>query len=295
MRLLSIVLPTIFLFAVSSCQPKTSQSQNTPSSTDSLVVTDTIGEGIALTQIGDMQLYTLLDMASSMDQALFPDLDSSLSNQLIPSGKAPSSISVFLLQRNGKNILFDTGMGFSFKDKLDTLGLSTSDIDAVIISHFHADHISGLMSNDSTTFSKAQLFLPAPEMDAFNNGTAHTMLATFIKNLETAYEGRITLVSADSLVYEGIRAHAAFGHTPGHMVYEVDQFLFAGDLLHAAAIQFSHPEICATYDADKEEAIKSRLFYYNEAATRQMTMAASHLPFPGVIIDFPSVCTSKSE
>ena len=83
-------------------------------------------------------------------------------------------------------------------------------------------------------------------------------------------------------VLPGIKALDAAGHTPEHTVFDTGSLLIVGDLLHAAAIQFPHPEACATYDTDPEKAIQTRKYFYDLAVSSSKPVAGMHLPFPGI-------------
>ena len=68
--------------------------------------------------------------------------------------------------------------------------------------------------------------------------------------------------------------------TPGHTVFQANKLLVIADLIHGAALQLEHPEICATYDMDKEKAVKSRKCFLQYAKDNGLTMAGMHLPAP---------------
>jgi glyoxylase-like metal-dependent hydrolase (beta-lactamase superfamily II) len=85
---------------------------------------------------------------------------------------------------------------------------------------------------------------------------------------------------------EGLTAKNAVGHTPGHTAFLLEsggeKLLFIGDLLHAAALQFPYPEMCASYDRDQSQAVISRRNILNEAADLNMPVAGAHIPHSGV-------------
>ena len=76
-----------------------------------------------------------------------------------------------------------------------------------------------------------------------------------------------------------IKAIDAKGHTPGHVVYQKDDLLIIGDLIHGLIIQLSHPEICASYDHDEEESISARRRVMEYAKKNKLFIAGMHLPF----------------
>lgn len=78
----------------------------------------------------------------------------------------------------------------------------------------------------------------------------------------------------------------AYGHTPGHTVYQTGNLLIVGDIMHGAALQSAHPEICADFDMDKPAAIESRVKILDYARKNSLVMAGMHFPEPAFI--FPS-------
>jgi glyoxylase-like metal-dependent hydrolase (beta-lactamase superfamily II) len=81
-----------------------------------------------------------------------------------------------------------------------------------------------------------------------------------------------------------IKAIDAAGHTPGHVIFLINgDTLFAGDLLHSDLLQFAHPEICATFDNDKEAAVAMRRKILTRAAEENWDFIASHVPKSGRI------------
>ena len=72
----------------------------------------------------------------------------------------------------------------------------------------------------------------------------------------------------------------AAGHTPGHTAYQIGKLLVVGDLMHGAALQTVNPDICASYDMDKQEAVATRRILLDYARKNGLTMAGMHLPMP---------------
>ena len=99
--------------------------------------------------------------------------------------------------------------------------------------------------------------------------------------LRKAYGAKITPFRAGDKVEEIFDSHFTPGHTPGHTVFEYGRFLFTGDILHSAALQFSDPEICASYDMNKPLAVKYRKKILSYAAKKGLIVAGAHIPFPG--------------
>ena len=96
-----------------------------------------------------------------------------------------------------------------------------------------------------------------------------------------AYKDRLHLFEFGETLPGNVVAMNAKGHTPGHTVYQAGKLLVIADLIHGAALQLEHPEICASYDMDKDAAVKSRKHFLRYAKEHGLTMAGMHLPPPG--------------
>ena len=101
-----------------------------------------------------------------------------------------------------------------------------------------------------------------------------------------AYALRICAFMIGGTVEGCIVTIDAPGHTPGHAVYKVDELYIIGDLIHAAALQIPHPECCAVYDKDPEQAVKTRKYFYKILENPDVYAAGMHLPYSGVMQAF---------
>ena len=101
--------------------------------------------------------------------------------------------------------------------------------------------------------------------------------------MEKAYAGHMRLFNPGDTLPCGILTIDAAGHTPGHTAYMTGKLLVVGDLMHGAALQIPHPEICAAYDMDKEKAIQTRNQLLEYAKTNKLIMAGMHLPAPAFL------------
>ena len=244
------------------------------------------GAESALFSSGDFELTAIQDAASSMRSGLFPAISVEEFRTLSGGDAAPASVNVFLLKRDGKYILVDAGNGGkrgAMLKKLGELDITPDKIDFILLTHMHGDHIGGLLDDDQqAVFPRATLYVAAPERDYWENpatgGNGSLLAVTGVR----ASAGRVKTVRYGDEVLPGIRAVDAAGHTPGHTVFDTGEMLIIGDLLHAAAIQFPRPELCATYDMNPDQAAASRKRIYDLAAATSRPVAGMHLPFPGV-------------
>ena len=98
--------------------------------------------------------------------------------------------------------------------------------------------------------------------------------------------GKFKTFDGSTDLVPGVKAVAAYGHTPGHTTYAVEskgqKLMLWGDLMHAAAVQFDHPSITVHFDSDNKAARKEREQAYAAAAKDGYLIGASHLSFPGL-------------
>ena len=218
--------------------------------------------------------------------SLFGDVSDSLVESLNMPDGIPASVSTFLLQVDGKNILFDAGLGaFGGKmlSRLAALGISADNIDIVYLTHFHVDHIAGLVEKDAAgidtkAFKNASIYAGKVEYDAWME---HILKNDLQKMVMELYRDSLHLFAFGDSLPHGVLAIDAIGHTPGHTAFQVSNLLVVGDLMHGYALQKDHPEINSNYDMDKEKSIESRKRIMQYAKDNNLLMAGMHLPPPG--------------
>ena len=219
-------------------------------------------------------------------RSLFSDASDSLFASLnLPDG-IPASVSTFLLQVDGKNILFDAGLGAfggQTLDRLAALDVTPDKIDLIYLTHFHVDHIAGMVAKDSAgkdvkVFNNATVYAGKVEYDAWMNDIPKNDLQKAVMGI---YKDKLHLFAFGDSLPHGVLALDAVGHTPGHTAFQISNLLVIGDLMHGYALQKDHPEINSNYDMDKEKSIESRKRLMQYARDDKLTMAGMHLPPPG--------------
>jgi glyoxylase-like metal-dependent hydrolase (beta-lactamase superfamily II) len=256
-------------------------------------------EPFAVFKAGSMTVYALEDRAGSMDIALFSGPAAPEQRQkYFTDGKTPSSINVFLLEIAGAErrlYLVDAGFGQSapgksnLPEQLQALNVTPRDIDGVLLTHMHTDHVGGLLEDGKRAFPRAAIFVSGPELnywtaladrepDNSNAALVHRVLSAYGANVEAPF-------AFNEEVLPGVQALDASGHTPGHTAFKLEadgsRLLVIGDLLHAAALQFPLPDECPRYDMDTQAAVKARKRILNLAAEQNIPAAGMHIPFPG--------------
>lgn len=210
-----------------------------------------------------------------MTPALFTEASDSLVAALGVQDGIPSSLCVYLVRKDGRNIMIDSGNGnedSQLLPALQGLGLLPEDIDYVFMTHLHGDHTGGMTNAGEAVFPDAKVYINKDEYDGWGNVPE--------SDLGKAYEGRIVLFDADSELPCGIKAVKAYGHTPGHTMYRVDDVLFAGDIMHAVALQLADPDICARFDMDQEASAASRKALLQYASEEGLKVYGAHFPEP---------------
>ena len=264
-------------------QSKQSKEKSAKSDTADIQVQQNDNKLLSTMELDNMKVTWIRDNANDriMPLSLFPDATKVQIDSLSLQAGVPASVSTFLVEKDGKRILFDAGMGApdsKLPEGLKALNINPSEIDYLYITHFHGDHIGGMMKDGVPVFSNAQVSVSKIEYDAWMKMPADKK--SQVENTMKAYKERLHLFAFGDTLPCDVVAMEAAGHTPGHTVFRTGNLLVIGDLMHGAALQLKYPEICATYDMDKSGAVKSRKHYVQYARENGLVIAGMHLPVP---------------
>lgn len=241
-------------------------------------------EGIFSYRAGRFEVFLLVENRGSGGTGLLIGANPGDIERFMPGGTYPSGVNTFLIRGGGRIVLVDTGFGGALFDRLKALGVEAADVDAILLTHLHGDHIGGLQREGKALFPKAVVYLARQERDYWlrPGGPANTAAALAPYRVETFLPGEPGPDLGELL--PGISPVAAFGHTPGHTLYLVrdggESFLIAGDLVHVQAIQFPRPGVSVTYDTDPAAAAASRKRVLEYAAANRIPLGGMHLVSP---------------
>jgi len=177
-----------------------------------------------------------------------------------------------------------------FLKSLESAGYSAQEIDMVLISHSHPDHIGNLMTDGEPTFPNAHIVYGRTEFDFWERGDhvsdmRQPTLALF-KKVALPLKKNMRFIEPGSDIVNGLSAVDAFGHSAGHLVFRIDsggqQLLMLNDTVAHCAASFAHPDWHFSMDDNPEAAAVSRQRVLDMAASDQTPVIGFHLPFPSV-------------
>lgn len=260
--------------------------------------------------LGGMEITALFDgivplPAKLLTGAQAKDVESLLAAMFVPRDDhgVQTTVNAFLVHTGSSLVLVDTGTAKAFGpglgfivDNMKAAGYDPAQVDTVLLTHLHPDHVNGLLGPDGQpAFPKAIIKAAKPEADFWlseaNAAKAPADAKPFYDMARAAvapYQaaGRFETFAAGQAVAPGIDSVAAFGHTPGHSGYMLTsgplKMLVWGDIIHSHAVQFRRPDVAIEFDVDKKQAVATRKQLLADAAKRKLWVAGAHLPFPGI-------------
>jgi len=247
-------------------------------------------DGIFALKVGNFDVYMLVESQRDGNAGILVGADEAVLSRYIPAGGFKHTANAFLVKSPKQNILIDTGTGAGgiIVEKLIKLGVEPEKIDAVLITHLHGDHFGSLQKDGKMVFPKAKVYLSKKEHEYFTktnvNQGAAAALAPYGSQVVTFEPGELGKKLKE--IVSGISPIAAYGHTPGHTIFLLEngkaKLLIVADLLHVALVQFPVPEISASYDMDQKAAAATRKQVLDYAAKNKIAIGGMHIVYPAV-------------
>jgi glyoxylase-like metal-dependent hydrolase (beta-lactamase superfamily II) len=212
------------------------------------------------------------------------------------------SINAFLVNTGEKLVLIDTGAGALYGAccgrllaNLRLAGYAPEQVDEILLTHLHKDHVGGVLQAGKIAFPNAVLRVARADADYWRDAGSRARAPEFLRSFfDSASEalapyaaaGRLQPFDGDTEVVPGIRSVSEPGHTPGHTAYLVEsrgqRLLVWGDIVHVAPVQLKDPRASLKYDSSDAAAQRTRRSLLERAAREHLWIGAAHISFPGL-------------
>jgi len=256
--------------------------------------------------LGDFEVTVLSDGINMLPATNLLHGDAARIEAALKRGFLPNVVETshnsFLVNTGSKLLLVDAGAGSllgpgagQLVSNLRVAGYQPEQIDEIYLTHLHADHVGGLMTGHQLTFPNAivrvnrrdtDYWLSEANMQAAPADARRFFQAAIASVTPYMRAGKLVLFDGDADLVAGVRAQAAYGHTPGHTMYMVEskgqRLLLWGDIVHVAAVQFDSPAVTIAYDVDVANAEREHWRQFADAADKGHLIGGAHMAFPGV-------------
>ncbi len=256
-------------------------------------------------RVGTATITVLLDGTIDVGPEMIPGFDQQKADNTLErqhllafEGTRPLPVLGHIIDTGSQKIAIDTGTLAGFSPKtggyhaaLVQAGIDPAEIDTVLITHLHPDHIGGLSNGPTRLFPNAEIVVHATEWDFWHGAAADALpeqVQPFVKiarDFTAPYKDRLRTFTGGTEVLSGIQAVDLPGHTPGHSGFhlsvEGEDLLFWGDTIHLPRLQFDNPDWLVAFDMDPAQTAATRKRLLDMAAADGLQVTGAHLEFPG--------------
>ncbi|NNE80649.1 MAG: MBL fold metallo-hydrolase [Silicimonas sp.] len=255
--------------------------------------------------LGETEITSILDGSTSMGISppfLLDESDDEIATIAraanLPTDKLENNFVPVLVNTGDTLVLIDTGCGHYRREsgagflraRLADAGYAPENVDVVVLTHVHPDHIGGIWEDGDLAFPNAQLMIGRREFDAWEAGDEIPPQRAenremFLKIVAPLKE-KFRFLEDREEIAPGVTVEAAFGHSAGHLMVRVEsagkQALIWSDVANHYVFSVGHPESKVSFDDDKEMAIATRNRVLAEVADSGVLVVGHHMPFPAV-------------
>lgn len=265
--------------------------------------------GFAKFKAGDWSVTTIFDGTwekahdpGFIKNASVDDTKAALKAAGLGDAFVPITFTVTVVEKDGRTIMFDSGTGgqaggpkagLMAKENMKAAGIDPARISKIVVTHFHPDHIFGLMAKDTNaqTFPNAEIIVPAKEYAFWTDPGLLAKLPPARQGLAKRIQAtlpswkNVKQVQDNAEVIPGIRALPTNGHTPGHTSFEIaagaKPFIVTGDVTNIASLFVRNPGWHAAFDQDAAMAEKTRRATFERAVKEGALLTGYHWGMPG--------------
>jgi glyoxylase-like metal-dependent hydrolase (beta-lactamase superfamily II) len=247
--------------------------------------------------VGDLKVRMLQDAQIYLQISSLTGIELKEARKLAGGDSVRTPVNAFLVQTSHHIVLVDAGLGKypgedsgHLPEQLKNAGIDPGKIDLILITHFHFDHIGGLVSPGGKRFfpnaivrvsqAESDFWLRDSSLIPVNLRERAAQIKAVLEPYRSA-KAYLPFSPGDDLG-DNIKALSAFGHTPGHTIYSFsskgNELWCIGDMIHFGSVQFSHPASGMNFDSNGQMAIASREDFFQRASIAHIILAAAHLP-----------------
>lgn len=241
-------------------------------------------------RLGEFEVTTLLVGSRPMEKpqetfglnATPEDFAALAQANFLPADMSQNFFTPTLVNTGAELVLFDTGLApEAITAALASAGYSPDQVDVVVLTHMHGDHIGGLAGEAGATFAKARYVTGSAEHNHWS-AAGNEGFDAKVKPLSD----RMTMLEDGGSVAPGITALAAFGHSPGHMAYHLEsggkRLAITADTVNHYVFSMQRPDWEVRFDMDKAMGAATRKKMLGMIAADRIPFIGYHMPFPAV-------------